>query len=359
MHIIDSLTFYIGRPAMLSGRIMIVSDRKEVIAELHPIIRAGQHLALTVPDGAEALRTLEEGLVPDVVISDLGSNRSLDELDYVLRFSELNRVGRHLAVVEDGAPFAATGDTIPPRGRLPELTALPRPFRRDDVTRKIDEAILRVDHDLRALRGEMWRELHRMQQAMRQMQRETVNALAATVAARDLYMHGHATRVADLCVRVADTLELPQDQRDLLETAAVLHEIGKAGVPLELLHKTEPLSPAELSAIRAHAGIGAGIVGGVPALRRAAPLILHQGTDHAELAQFIDPHTPEFLLAGILRVADAYDAMLSPRSYRGPMTRDYLEQTLVSGAGAAFNPQAVDAVLGLTRPDQRSEDRTA
>jgi response regulator RpfG family c-di-GMP phosphodiesterase len=343
---------------MLSGRIMIVSDRKEVIAELQPIIRAGEHLALSVPNGAEALRTLEEGLVPDVVISDLGSDRSLDELDYVLRFRELNRVGRHLAVVEDDAPFARQGDTIPARGRLPELTALPRPFARDQVTRKIDEAILRVDHDLRALRGEMWRELHRMQQAMRQMQRETVNALASTVAARDPYMHGHATRVAELCVQVADTLELPGDQRELLETAAVLHEIGKASVPLELLHKTAPLTPGELEVIRGHARVGAGIVGGVPALRRAVPLILHQGTDHADLAAHVDPRDPEFLLCGILRVVDAYDAMLSPRSYRGPMTRDYLEQTLVSGAGRAFNPQAVDALLGLTRPDPRPEDRT-
>jgi response regulator RpfG family c-di-GMP phosphodiesterase len=343
---------------MLSGRIMIVSDRREVIAELQPIIRAGQHLALTVPDGAEALRTLEEGLVPDLVISDLGSRRSLQDIEYVLRFRELNRVGRHLAVVEDDAPFAAAGDTIPPRGRLPELTALPRPFRKADVTRKIDEAIRRVDHDLRALRAEMWRELHRMQQAMRQMQRETVNALASTVAARDPYMHGHATRVADLCLKVAAAMELPDDQHELLETAAVLHEIGKASVPLELLHKTEPLSPDELEQIRSHATIGAGIVGGVPALKRAAPIILHQGTDHAELHRHLEPGSPEFHLAGILRVVDAYDAMLSPRSYRGPLTRDYLEQTLLSGAGTRFDPAAVDALLGLSRRDPRPADRT-
>ena len=344
---------------MLSGRIMIVSDRKEVIAELQPIIRAGQHLALSVPSAAEALRTLEEGLVPDVVISDLGSNRSLDDLDYMLRFRELNRVGRHLAVVEDDAPFARQGDTIPARGRLPELTPLPRPFRREQVTRKIDDAILQVDHDLRALRAEMWRELHRMQQAMRQMQRETVNALAATVAARDPYMHGHATRVAELCLQVAEAMELPEEERELLETAAVLHEIGKASVPLELLHKTTPLTAGELEVIRGHARVGAGIVGGVPALKRVAPMILHQGTDHADLAGHIDPREPEFRLAGILRVVDAYDAMLSPRSYRGPMSRDYLEQTLVSGAGTRFNPQVVDALLGLTRPDPRPAVHTA
>ena len=58
---------------MLNGRIMIVSDRPQVVAELEPIVRGGSHLALTVPDAREALRSLDQGLVPDLIISDLGS----------------------------------------------------------------------------------------------------------------------------------------------------------------------------------------------------------------------------------------------------------------------------------------------
>jgi response regulator RpfG family c-di-GMP phosphodiesterase len=345
---------------MLNGRIMIVSDRQEVIAELEPIIRAGQHLPLTVADGREALQTLEEGLVPDIVISDLGCDRALQGIDYVWRFRELNRVGRHMVVVEDGAPFS--GFTRPAGGdgaALPLLaTPLARPFRRGEVTARVEEAIHRVDEDLRALRGEMWREMQRMQRAMREMQRETVNALAATVAARDPYMHGHATRVAGLCRAVATALHLSEERIELLETAAILHEIGKAGVPLELLHKTGPLSPEELEQIRGHARTGAGIVAGVPALRRAAPLIEHQGTDYAELGAHLDPASPEHLLAGILRVVDAYDAMVSPRSYRGPMPRDYWEQTLRAGAGTRFHPRAVEAFLRLSPGDPRPAART-
>jgi len=329
---------------------MIVSDRAEVVAELEPIIRAGQHLALTVPDGAEALQTLEEGLVPDVVISDLGCDRALEGIDYLWRFREMNRAGRHMVVVEDGAPFSAFpaaakgGDGA----SLPLLaTPLARPFRTREVTARIEDAIRRVDEDLRALRGEMWREMHRMQRAMREMQRDTVKALAATVAARDPYMHGNATRVAALCRQVAVEMHLSEERVELLETAAMLHEIGKAGVPLELLHKTGPLSPAELEQIRGHARTGASIVAGVPALRRAAPIIEHQGTDFSELGRFLDAGSAEHLLAGILRVVDAYDAMVSPRSYRGPMPRDYWERTLRAGAGTRFHPQAVETVLAL------------
>jgi response regulator RpfG family c-di-GMP phosphodiesterase len=346
---------------MLNGRIMIVSDRAEVIDELEPIIRNGQHLPLIVPDGAEALQTLEEGLVPDIVISDLGCDRALNGIDYLWRFRELNRAGRHMVVVENGAPFS--GFPPPAKGgdgaALPLLaTPLARPFRRGEVTLRIDDAIRQVDEDLRALRGEMWREMQRMQRAMREMQRETVNALAATVAARDPYMQGHATRVAALCRRVAEALHLSEERVDLLETAAMLHEIGKAGVPLELLHKTGPLSPEELEQIRGHAKTGAGIVAGVPALRRAAPLIEHQGTDYAELGEHLEPAAPEHLLAGILRVVDAYDAMCSPRSYRGAMPREYGEETLRAGAGTRFHPQAVEALLALTPTGRPPAGRT-
>ncbi|HEU4457223.1 MAG TPA: hypothetical protein VFR81_29405, partial [Longimicrobium sp.] len=106
---------------------MIVSDRQEVVAELEPILRAGQHLALSVANGDEALRILEEGLVPDLVISDLGSERSLEGIEYVWRFREMNRVGRHMVVVEEGAPFSgAFGRDV--SAQAEQITALSRPF---------------------------------------------------------------------------------------------------------------------------------------------------------------------------------------------------------------------------------------
>lgn len=322
---------------------MIVSDRREVVDELEPILRAGSHVAVSVPDGAEALRTLQDGVIPDLLISDLGSERALEGMAYIWRFRQLNRAGRHLAVVEDGAPFAAAAA----RRGLPrsagELVPLPRPFDPAHVSERVRGAVDGVARDVERLRSDVWRELDQLRQSVRDVQREMVTALAQTIAARDPYMLGHSTRVAGLAKRVGMVMGLHAPELETLETAAILHEIGKMAVPLELLHKTDPLSEAELEQIRAHASVGAGIVGSVPSLRPVVPLVQFQNTDYQDLSRFLPVESPEFLLASVLRVVDAYDAMVSARSYRTAMPRAYWESNLWDGAGTRYHPQVVQA----------------
>jgi response regulator RpfG family c-di-GMP phosphodiesterase len=327
---------------MLSGRILIVSDRAEVVAELEPVIRAGQHLASVVPDGSEAMKLLAEGMIPDVVISDMGSERSFEGIGYVRRFRELNRAGAHVVVTEPGAPVDAGGR---PRAAQERFAILPRPFGPDDVRRTLDEALSRMEAEFRTLRAEVWRSMDRLRQEVVDARAEMVQALALTIAARDHFMHGHCERVAEMCRTVAVAMHLNDEQTEMLAQAAMLHEIGKMSVPLELLQKTSPLTPEELDRIRSHTKVGADIVRGVPSLRRLVPLIEHQMTDHCDLAMEVAPVSPEFLLIGILRVVDAWDAMTSERSYRQALPRAYWEPFLRAGAGTRFHPQAVATLM--------------
>lgn len=318
----------------INGRILIVSGRDDVVAELQPIIRRGGHLARTVRSSEEAVEALTTGPVPDIIISDAAGGGAAPP--HLERFRALNRLGKHFVVVDDDDARADDGD--------PDAV-LVRPLADERVGECIEEAIRRLDRELLSLRAKMWQEISDLQQQMRGMQREVVNALAATIAARDPYMHGHAQRVAELGVRVAARLGMGAAALDTLEMAALLHEIGKASVPIELLHKTTPLTPDELERIRGHARVGAGIVGAVPALHRTVPIIEHQGTDFTELGAQVDAESEEFLLTCILHTVDAFDAMTSDRSYRPALPASHGAAKLQEGAGTRHHPAVVRALL--------------
>lgn len=320
----------------MTGLVLIVGARDAVAAELEPILLRGPHRSHRAPSAAAALRLLDAGFVPDVVITDGGCDGDTDE--YLWRFRELNCTGRHLCVVEGGPP--------------PHERALPlrRPFDVDEVLAVVDQAVRRVDAELFAQRQDLWRERGAMRRAVEDLQAQLVLALGAAISARDPFMRGHSERVAGLAVRVAEAAGLPVAQVELLRTAAELHEIGKIAVPLELLHKRNPLEEAELVQIRAHAQLGAEILRSVPALRSAAAVVEHQHTDFTELALFFEPDGAEIFLAGALRAADVYDSILSPRSYRDALDWSEAAGVLTRGAGTRFHPECVELLLHLSGP---------
>jgi HD-GYP domain-containing protein (c-di-GMP phosphodiesterase class II) len=99
--------------------------------------------------------------------------------------------------------------------------------------------------------------------------------------------------------------------------------------------------------IRAHADAGARIVGAIPSLSNLAPLIAHHVILHSTLAEHTPPDPTEFLLVGILRVADAYDAMTSDRSSRTRLAPAETMALLGDGAGTAFHPGVVRTLLAM------------
>jgi HD-GYP domain-containing protein (c-di-GMP phosphodiesterase class II) len=334
---------------MFHGRILLVSSRDEVIAELEPIIRAEGHLTLSVPSGDEALSVFEEGIIPDVVVSDARLCGDARPPRYLQRFQRLNQLGQHLIIADAGEEAPASTDARRARACGDAEIPLHMPFETGAVRAAVGEAMARIGRDLKALRAEMFRETDRLQKAIREAQLEMVTALALTMEAKDPYMRGHCERVAEMARRVAEEMGLDEVEIERLGTAAMLHEIGKIGVPLEMLHHSGPLTPNELKQVRAHPVVGAQIVAAVPSLRRIAPLIETQYVDYAELAEHLSPETPEFVLACILRVADTYDAMTSERAYREGLPRERWEHELRSGSGSRYHADVLDAFFRVER----------
>jgi response regulator RpfG family c-di-GMP phosphodiesterase len=323
---------------MFRGRILIVSDRPELAGVLDAPIRAEGHLSLAVPSGDEAVQVLEDGIIPDIVISD-GSDDGI----WAVHFHRLNQLGRRVEIVTP-ENLRADGPAQVALMPVPEpFATISVPVDPTEVRRVVREAMEGIRRDLESLRGEMFRETARLQRAIRDAQVEMVAALVKIMETKDPFMQGHCERVAGLARRLAAHMNVEEAAVERLATAAMLHEIGKVGVSVELLHKTSALSPEELEQIRGHAAMGAQIVGSVPSLRSLAPMIAHQYTDFRDLGVSIPPGSEDHLLASILRVADVYDAMTSSRSYRGTLARERWEPLLREQAGSRLDPAVVEA----------------
>lgn len=174
----------------------------------------------------------------------------------------------------------------------------------------------------------------------------TVRSLAAAVDAKDPYTRGHSERVATFAVQIADEMELSHEQRIALEMAAYLHDIGKIGVREEILLKPGRLTEAEMGEMRHHPLIGANILKPVGFPWPITPVVRHHheawdGTGYP--AGLKGEEIP--LLARILTVADAYEAMIADRPYRkGRTTEDAIEE-LERCAGQQFDERVVTAFV--------------
>ena len=172
-----------------------------------------------------------------------------------------------------------------------------------------------------------------------------IRALAAALDARDPYTAGHSERVSALSVEIGREMKLGEDELSVLRLGALLHDIGKIGVPDEILRKPGPLTAQEFELIRAHPVIGARILRTIPFIAEHLPIVeLHherpdgRGYPYGLAADAIP------LNARIVHVADAFDAITSARAYRPARLPHEAMTELKRGAGTDFDTPSVDAL---------------
>jgi putative nucleotidyltransferase with HDIG domain len=144
-----------------------------------------------------------------------------------------------------------------------------------------------------------------------------VRSFVTAIEVKDLYTRGHSERVAELSVAVAEHLGVPYDERRLTGYAALLHDVGKIGVPLCVINKPGPLDDDEFAAIKRHPTIGAGILRDIDFLDPVLDIVRYH---HERLDGRGYPHgiggDDLGSLVRIVTAVDAFDAMTSTRSYR-------------------------------------------
>lgn len=171
-------------------------------------------------------------------------------------------------------------------------------------------------------------------------------SLTSALDTKDSYTYGHSERVARIAVELGRELGLSDDELGDIYLAGLLHDVGKIGIRDSVLGKTEPLTPEEFEHIKQHVTMGYAILADLGQIRNLLPGVLYHherfdGTGYPDgLAGEAIP-----LLARVLSVADAYDAMSTTRPYREAMPCRRVEEILQDGAGKQWDRRVVEAFL--------------
>ncbi|MFA5802281.1 MAG: HD domain-containing phosphohydrolase [Thermoleophilia bacterium] len=315
-----------------NDRILIVDDSTQNVQLLEAYLSAAGYEVISAYDGNEAIEKLNDGPLPDLIILDVmmpGLN-GYQVCEHIKSCNDSNRIPVMLLTalqeIDDKVKgFEAGADEF-----------LSKPVEKMELLIRV-KALLRTKHlneDLESAR-------------------DVIYTLALAIEANDPYTRGHSERVAQYGASVAEHMDLTAGQQDVIRNAGILHDIGKIGISETILQKPGPLNEKELIAVQDHPAIGEKICKPL----RSANLLLTIIRHHQE--RFDGDGYPDHLTgdeipieARIISVADAYDAMTSPRPYRPPMSQRQAFDTLRREAGKQWDPDVVRAFLEIVEDER-------
>jgi HD-GYP domain-containing protein (c-di-GMP phosphodiesterase class II) len=249
----------------------------------------------------------------------------------VLPVNDNGPLGWILALNKLKTPAAPTGDGKPDTAAG---AAGITPFRRSDAALLTPFAGLMECHHRSADR---YRELKELLVGL-------TRALTAAIDAKDSYTYGHSERVARIAVELGRELGLHEEELSDIYLAGLLHDIGKIGIPDAILSKRGALTDEEFEQIKQHVIIGHKILADLKPIRNLLPGVLHHH-EHYDGKGYPEGLAGEAipLLARVLAVADAYDAMSTARPYRTAMPHARVEEVLTHGAGRQWDERVIAA----------------
>jgi len=218
---------------------------------------------------------------------------------------------------------------------------------------RFDQLLLLVESGIKAISQmqmieEINDELKDTYDKLEQAYMESIQTLRYTVEAKDKYTRGHSDRVSEFSVLLGKKVGLSDEELRILRIGGLFHDIGKIGVPDQILLKTSKLDDNEYSEIKHHPDIGEHILSGATIFKDMLPIVKHHHERYdgngypSKLKGEEIPY-----LARIAAIADAFDAMTSRRSYRDPLTLEFVKEEIPKCKGTQFDPTLTDAFMDI------------
>lgn len=183
---------------------------------------------------------------------------------------------------------------------------------------------------------------------------QVLEALARTIDAKDKYTNGHSERVAIYSRMIARKLGLSPDEQEEIYYMGLLHDIGKIGIPHDLISKTSGLTDEEYSVMKSHPIVGYDILSEISSMPELA-MAARWHHEHFNGGGYPDGIAGDEIPfpVRIIAVADSYDAMASNRSYRQYLPQDVVRAEIMKNSGTQFDPAVAQAMIEIIDSDTK------
>lgn len=338
----------------MAGDKILVCDDEEAIREvISTLLEARDYRCTVVPDGFQAIQEIKKGsydlVLSDIVMPEMDGMRLLrqartqDEDIPVIMVTAMHDISIALEAIRAGA-----------------YDYILKPFEKDQLYHSVERALEHrhlvlenrsYQQNLEHLVAQRTQQLSLTLHDLEQSYDYTLEALGNALDAKDAETEGHCQRVTAITILMAKTMKVDREQLRHIARGAFLHDIGKMGIPDQVLRKPGPLSDEEREVMRRHCDIGYSVLKKIPFLQDAAEIVLaHQecyngsGYPRGMKGEEIP------LGARIFAVADTLDAMCSDRPYRKALPISAAREEIKKFSGTQFDPRVVSAFL--SKPDE-------
>jgi len=309
------------------SRILVIDDEDVIRVLVMEILEAAGHQVVGAESAERALALLDDDfdlIVSDVIMPGLSGLELLEAV-------RTRRASLPVVLVTGAGTYETLSQALM-RGAAGLVT---KPFAHSDLQAAVSHALERASRSRDELRERL-------------LAPTLASALANAIEARDSYLHGHCERLASLAVRIAEQLGLPHEEVEAVRLGAILHDVGKIGIPDRVLLKPSQLDDEERRIVETHPEIGDKLLEPLDLLASARPVVRHHH-ERWDGAGYPDGLAREDIPLGarIVAVADSVEVMSARQLYRRPLAPDGVVDELREGAGGQWDPRIVDVVLGF------------
>ena len=329
----------------MNTQIIVVDDDPIILKRAWNILTDSGMKVVILKSGNALLEYMEKNEAPNLILLDI-SMPDMDGFEVMEKIRKSEGCWKETPVI---FLTANEDEAIETKGlSLGAMDYIRKPFIADVLVLRVQHAV-----ELVTLQRDLERAVHEKTKENERLFLDVVASLADAIDAKDTYTNGHSRRVAKYSKEIARRYGYDEKRQDDIYMMGLLHDVGKIGVPDEVINKPGRLTDEEFETIKKHPTIGGKILGNI----KGMPTLASGAKWHHE--RFDGKGYPEKLKgneipeeARIIAVADAYDAMTSNRSYRGYLPQETVRGEIEKGKGTQFDPEFAQIMLSMIDEDK-------